>query len=107
MLDHLIHSFDLPIDLMERDRREDLLDMEVILELLEFVTVELCSVIRYDGVGDSLPLNDVLVDKLLDLCRRDRRKHLCFNPLSEVVDSHYCVLHIPLPLGSRPIKSIP
>ena len=54
MLDHLVHSFDLPIGLRSCDRREDLLNMEVIAELLEFVAVELCSIIGYDGVGDSI-----------------------------------------------------
>ena len=63
------------------------------MELLEFVTVKLCSIIRYDGVGDSVPVGNVLTDKLLDLCERDGLERFCFNPLSEVVDSHYYVLH--------------
>ena len=59
MFDCLIHNFDLPISLRSRDRREDLLHLEVIAELLEFFVVELCSIVRYDGVGDSIPTDDV------------------------------------------------
>ena len=99
MLDRLVHSFDLPIGLRSCDRREDLLDLEVIAELLKFITVELCSIIRYDSVGDSIPADDVLVDELLDLCRHDGRKHFCFNPFSEVVDNHYCILYTTSPFG--------
>ena len=71
MLDHLIHSFDLPIGLRQHDRREDLLDLEVVVKLLEFFTVELCTIVGYDGVGDSVLADDVLLDELLDLCGRD------------------------------------
>ena len=92
MLDRLVHSFDLAIGLRPYDRREDL-DLEVVVELLEFVAVELCSIVGHDGVGDSVPANDVLVDKLLDLHRRDGRESFCFNTFSEVVKSHYSVLH--------------
>ena len=67
--------------------------MEVIAELLEFFVVELCSIIWYDGVGDFIPADDVLVDELLDLYGRDGRERFCFNPFSEVVDNHYYVLH--------------
>ena len=63
MLDFLIHNFDLPIGLRSCDRREDLFGLEVITELFEFVAV------RHDGVGDFVSVNDVLVNKLLDLCR--------------------------------------
>ena len=62
-------------------------------ELLEFIAVELCTIVGYDGVGDSILADDVLVNELLDLCGRDGRERFCFNPFSEVVDSHYCVLH--------------
>ena len=93
MLNRLVHSFDLPIGLRPRDRREDFIDLEVIAELLEFVAVELCSTAEYVGVGDSVPTNDILVNKLLDLRGRDGRECFCFNPLSEVVNNHYCVLH--------------
>ena len=67
--------------------------MEVIVELLEFVAVKLCTIIGYDGVGDSISVDDVLVDGLLDLWGRDGRERFWFNPFSEVVDSHYCVLY--------------
>ena len=66
--------------------------MKVVAELLEFIIVELCSIIGYDGVEDSISTYDVLINELLDLCA-----HLCFNPLSKVVDSHYCVLHTTSP----------
>ena len=93
MLDHLVHRFDLPIGLRSCDRREYLLDLVVVAEFLEFVVVKMRSIIRYDGVGDSIPVDDVLVDELLDLRRRDRCKRFCFNLFSEVVDSNYHVLH--------------
>ena len=93
MLDHLVHSFDLPIGLRSCDQREDLLDLKVVAEFIEFIAVELCTIIEYDRVGDSIPTNDVMIDELLDLCECDGHKHFCFNPFSEVVDSHYCVLY--------------
>ena len=68
MLDRLVHSFDLPIGLRPCNRKENLLDLEVVIELLEFVAVELCTIIRYHGVEDSIPIDNVLVDELLDLC---------------------------------------
>ena len=46
--------------------------MEVVAELLEFVTVELLVVIRYDGVWNFVVANDVSIYKLLDLHGRDR-----------------------------------
>ena len=99
MLDRLVHSFDLPIGLRSCNRQEDLLDMEVVVELLEFVADELCSIIGYDDMGDFIPTDNVLIEEILDLCGHDGRKCFCFNPLSEVVDSHYCVLHITSSLG--------
>ena len=99
MLDHLVHSFDLSIGLRVCDQQEDLLDLEVIAELLEFVAVELCTIIRYDGVGDSIPANDILVDKFLDLCERDGPKCFYLNSFSEIVDNHYCVLYTSSPFG--------
>ena len=92
MLDRLVHSFDLPKGLRSCDQQGDLLNLEV-------VAVELCSIIRYDGVGDSIPADDVLVDQFLDLCGRDRRKRFYFNPFSELVDKHYYVLHTTSPFG--------
>ena len=91
--------WNLPIGLRSCDRREDVFDLEVVAQLLEFVIVELCFIIGYDGVGDSIPTYNVLVDEFLDLCRCDGRKRLCFNPFNEVVDSHYCVLYITSPFG--------
>ena len=76
MLDRLIHSLNLPIGLRSCDQREGFLDLEVIIELLEFIIVDLCTIIRYDGVGDSIPTDDILIDELFDLRGRDRRK--CF-----------------------------
>ena len=67
--------------------------MEVVAELLEFITVELCSIIELDGVGDSILVDVVLVDELLVLCRRDGHKFFYFNLFSEVVNSHFYVLH--------------
>ena len=93
MLNRLVHNFDLSISLRLRDRREDLLNLEVVVELLEFIVVELCSIIRYDGMRDSILAYDVLVDELLDLCVRYRRELLCFNPFTEIVDCHYCALY--------------
>ena len=78
---------------------KDFLDLEVITELLEFVIVELCTIIRYDGVEDSISANDVLVDELFDLCERYGCKCFCFNPFIEVVDSHYCILYTTSPFG--------
>ena len=60
----------------------------VIVELLEFVAVELCSIMGYDGVGDSILADDILVDELLDLYGHDGRKRFYFNPFSELVDNH-------------------
>ena len=45
MIDCLVNSFDLPIKLGLCDRREGLLNLEVIVELFEFVVVKLCSII--------------------------------------------------------------
>ena len=78
---------------MPRDRQKDLLDLEVIAELFEFFTVKLCPIFEYDGVRDSVPVDDVLVNKRLDLYRCDGHECFYFNPFIEVVDSHYCVLH--------------
>ena len=69
----------------------------MITELLEVIVVELCTVIRYNGVGDSILADDVLVDKLVDLCGRDGHKRFCFNPFSEVVYSHYHLLYTTSP----------
>ena len=99
MVDHLVHSFDLPIGLSSCDQQEDLLDLEVLTEFLEFFAVKLCTIIRYDGVGDSIPIDDVLVDELLDLYRRDGCEHFCFKPFSEIVNSHYCILYTTFPFG--------
>ena len=65
MLDFLVHSFDLPISLKPCDQQEDLV-LEVITEIFKFVAVELCSIFGHDGVEDSVPTNDVHVNKLLD-----------------------------------------
>ena len=92
MLDRLVHSLNLPIGLRPHDRREDLLDMEVVAKLLEFITVELCSIVGYDGVRDSVPADYVFLYELLNLCGRDGRKCFCFN-LFSVVNNHYCILH--------------
>ena len=105
MLDLLVHGLNLPIGLRSSDQREDLLDLEVVLELLEFFAVELCSIIGYDGVGYSILADNVLVDKLRDHCRHDGCKRFCFNPFSEVVNNAYCTL--PLSLVCRSIRSIP
>ena len=93
MLDRLVHTFNLSIGLRLCDQREDLLDLEGVVKLPKFIAIKLGSIFRYDGVGDSVVAYDVLVDELLDLCRRDRCKRFCFNPFSEVVNNHYCVLH--------------
>ena len=93
MLDRFVHSFDLSISLRSCDRREDLLDLAVGTIFLEFNVVELCSVIIYDGVGESVPVDDVLIDELLDLYGHDGRKHFCFNLFSEVFDRNYCILY--------------
>ena len=100
------HSFDLAIGLRPHNWQEDFLDMEVVAELLEFVSVELCFIIWYDGVRDSVLVDNVLLDELLDLRGRDGRKCFCFNPLSEVVNSYYCVLQLPLPLWAYSMQSI-
>ena len=71
----------------------NLLGLEVVTELFEFVAVKLCTIIGYNGVGDSILANDVLVEELLDLCGCDGYKYFCFNSFSEVVDNHYCVLY--------------
>ena len=34
------------------------------------------------GVGDFVPVDNVLVDELLNLRRRDGHERLCFNPFS-------------------------
>ena len=83
MLDRLVHSFNLAISLRSCDRREYLLDLEVIAELFEFIAVELCSIVGYNGVGDSIPTDDVLVDELFDLCGRDGRKRFLLQYISE------------------------
>ena len=44
-------------------------------------------------MGDIILIDDVLVDELLDLCGLDGCESFCFNPFSEVVDSHYYVLY--------------
>ena len=93
MFDDLIDNFDLPIGLRSCDKGEAFLDMEVVIELLEFIAVKLCIVIRCDGVGDSMLTDDVLIDKLLDLRRCNGRKCFYFNPLGEIVYSHYSVLY--------------
>ena len=51
------------------------------------------------GVGDSVLIDDVLVDELLDLYGCDGHECFCFNPFSEVVDSHCCVLHTAYSFG--------
>ena len=99
MLDCVVHSFALPIGSRSHDQREDLLDLEVVAELLKFVAVDLCFVIGYECVGDSIPADYVLVDELLDLYGRDSHERLIFNPFSEVVDSYYCVVYTTSPFG--------
>ena len=74
------------------DTPKDLLDLQVIEELLEFVAVKLCSIVGYDGVEGSGPSDYVLVNELLNLCGCDERKRFYFNPFREVVNGHYCVL---------------
>ena len=71
--------------------------MEVIIELLKFIAIELCTTIKYDGVEDSILRDGVFVDELFDLRGRDGCKLFCFNPFSEVVDSYYCVLYTTSP----------
>ena len=78
------------------------LNLEVVTELLEFVTVKLCTMIRYDGVGDSVLIDNVFLDELLDLHGRDGLEHFCFNLFREVVDSDYCVLYTTFHFG-KPI----
>ena len=73
--------------------------MEVVTELFEFVAVELCTIIGYDGVGDSILIGDVLVYKLLDISGRDGCKCFYFNPFSKVADNHYYVLYTTSPFG--------
>ena len=71
--------------------------MEVIAELLEFFIVKLCSVIKYDGVKDSISTDYLLVDKLF--YGRDGCERFYFNPFSEVVENHYYVLYITSSFG--------
>ena len=99
MLDRLVHRFDFPIGLWSCDQRENLLNLEIVAKLLELIAVELCSVIGYDGVGNTIPTDDILVDELLNPCGRDGCKCFFFNLFSEVVDSHYCVLHTTFSFG--------
>ena len=99
MLDHLVHSLDLLIGLRLCDRWEDFLNLEVVTELFEFVTIKLCTIIGYNGVGDSVSVEDIYIDELLDLCGRDGHKRFCFNLFSEVVDSYYRVLYTTYPFG--------
>ena len=94
MIDDLVPNFDLPIGLRPCDRREDLLELEIVAEFLEFVTIELCSIVRYNGVGDSILVGDVFVEELLNLCWCDGCKRFCFNPINEVVDKPLlCTAH--------------
>ena len=93
MFDRLIHNLNLPIGLRLCDRWKDLLNLEVIIELTEFVAIELCTIIEYDGVGDSISADDVLI------CGRDGCKPFWFNPFSEVVDNHYGVLYTMFSFG--------
>ena len=44
-------------------------------------------------MGDSIPADDVLVDELLNICVCDGYERFCFNLFSEVVNSHYYILH--------------
>ena len=77
----------------------NLLGLEVVTELFEFIAVKLCTIIRYDGAGDFILTEDVLVDELLDLYGCGGRERFYFNPLSEVVNSHYCILYTTSPFG--------
>ena len=67
--------------------------MEIVTKLFKLVAVELCTIIRYDSVGDSIPADDIFVDELFDLRGHDGCKRFYFNPFSEVVDIHYGVLY--------------
>ena len=84
MLNRLVHSFNLPIGL-------SLLDLEVIIELLEFVIVKLCTIIGYDGLGDSIPTEDVLVYKLLDLYGHDGPKCFHFDSRQPLLCTIHCL----------------
>ena len=43
-------------------------------------------------MGDSIPIDDVLINELLNLSKRDGCKHLNLNPLREVVNDYHCIL---------------
>ena len=71
--------------------------MQVVTELLEFITVELFAIIRYNGIGHPVSADNVFVHELLNLGRRDGHECFGFNPFDEVVDSHYSILNTTSP----------
>ena len=61
-------------------------DVEPGAEVLEVLVVELPSVVGDDGVRQSEPEDDGLLDEVLHLPLGDLRQRFDFYPLSEVVD---------------------
>ena len=56
------------------------------LEEFQNLSFEVNTVIRYECLGDSIPINDVLPDEVSHLNRRQSFVRSCFDPFSELID---------------------
>ena len=67
--------------------------MKVVAEFFEIVTVELFVIVRYDGVGYPVPVDNILIHKFFDFSRHDGHECFSFDTFGEVVDRYHYVLY--------------
>ena len=72
------------------------LDVVLSAVFVEFVTIKLATIIHYEGVCDSKPRGDILMDECLYIPFSDGGKSFCFSPLGKVVDSNNYVVTLTL-----------
>lgn len=70
-------------------------------ESIKLQIIKLFSIVGYDSVGYTKPINKVGPYKTRDLFSGDGGKGLDLCPLSEIIDSYHCELGLTLLGGQR------
>ena len=82
-------------------------DPQLLIEISEFATVKLLSVVRDNHPRNPKSTYDVLLDEVLYLGFCGYRERLCFHPLSKIINSDNKNLTCFLLGGRGPTMSIP
>jgi hypothetical protein len=83
-----VGDFDLTVGLWVADRGKVLLNLQLAAKILNFLSTELCAVVRDKNPWESEPTNDVLPQEVNDPSLSDGLDWFCLNPLREVFDCH-------------------